>query len=374
MVLLALGDVAHHADIERLALKLGFADGKIDRYGAAILAAAGDLPADAYDLPLAGPQVVCEIAVMIVCMLCRHDHRNVLTEDFFERVSESRRRARGPVQDGALLVDGHDAGIDIIHDGLEAGMVGPRIQLQGRPAIDFLSEFRSCLELPAGEGGGQGGGTKTDHQQRDDDSHGRRIESAFRPEYAGQGEEQGCLHRRVMHTGDAAAHDDRGNRNGQWPERIHAAEQDENAKRDKGQDNGNQNRERDRIDIIQEQGIEPHRGHSGIMHGADAAALQNGADGEFAECDPVAPADHQQGDRAGEHARYHGGERDERIVGNTAGQGEGQHADKMHAPDTAAHAAAARGQPGGARAFAFCRGNAGGGRQGDNRRYNRNEY
>ena len=77
--LLLLRDIPDDADEVALLVKAELRDGEIHREGAAILALAADLTADADDLGLVGIHIVRNVRVMAAAIRLRHQLPDVLT-------------------------------------------------------------------------------------------------------------------------------------------------------------------------------------------------------------------------------------------------------------------------------------------------------
>ena len=92
--LLPFGQIANEAGEEALVARSHFADRELHRKGRAVLALADDHAADANDPPLSGPQVAFKIAVMIFAIRRRHQHLDVLADDFRGAVAEQPFRRR----------------------------------------------------------------------------------------------------------------------------------------------------------------------------------------------------------------------------------------------------------------------------------------
>ena len=94
--------------------KIGFAavarlaDGEIHRKYRPVLAPADDLAADAYDLLLAGAQIVREIRVMLARIGLRHQHFDVAPDQFLRGIAEEPFGRVVDRADCAVPVDDHD--------------------------------------------------------------------------------------------------------------------------------------------------------------------------------------------------------------------------------------------------------------------------
>ncbi len=106
---LALGDVADDAGENPPLTQPDLAHREIHWEGAAVLATADDLAADADDLPLAGPEVTGQVVVVLVAIRCGHQHADVLAEQLLGRISEVRSAGGIEALDRAALVNGDDA-------------------------------------------------------------------------------------------------------------------------------------------------------------------------------------------------------------------------------------------------------------------------
>ena len=140
---------------------------------------------------------------------------------------------------------------------------------------------------------------------------------AVRP---GRGEAVGRGHRRVVHGGDGKAHDQRTDA---VPDRAEAAEIEladdlAHLQRQDGEQDGDDDRGGEQRRVVAHQGVELHRHHAGVVHGADARAHQRAADQQAAGGDDR-PGDDVQGHaraQDGGHDGQRGDPRDRRRPGS----------------------------------------------------------
>ena len=178
---------------------------------------------------------------------------------------------------------------------------------------------------------------------------------------SGRGETVGRGHRRVVHGGDGEAHDQRADA---VPDRAEAAEIEladdlAHLQRQHGEQDGDDDRGGEQRRVVAHQGVELHRHHAGVVHGADACAHQRAADQQAAGGDDR-PGDDVQGHARAQDGGHDGQRGDPGIVGDRDRQDVGQHADEVHRPDAAAHGDGADDQPAVAQAGIAQLGDAGG--------------
>ncbi len=133
LVLLASGNVAHRTGVMRLLANHHFADGQLDREGAAILASPHDFPSFADDLWHMAGTVVAQVAIMGLAVRARHQHLDVLSDHFGGVVAKNPLSGRIDGLDNAEFINGQNA----IHDGVQNTFnpVATIAQLHGRQAL-----------------------------------------------------------------------------------------------------------------------------------------------------------------------------------------------------------------------------------------------
>ena len=190
------------------------------------------------------------------------------------------------------------------------------------------------------------------HQQDQAGDHGDDrgeqgiVERAGAARLVGFGEAIGRRHGSVVHRCDGEAQDQRANHftplarhdAGQLAEQVARLQGDDR------QHHGDDDRCREQGRVVADEGVEPHRRHAGVVHGADAGAHQRAADQQAAGRDHRA-GDDVQGDAGGQDGRHDRQGRDDGVVGDRDRQDMGEHADEVHGPDGAAHGDGANGEP-----------------------------
>ena len=149
-----------------------------------------------------------------------------------------------------------------------------------------------------------------------------------------------------MHARDGAAHDRGGDDGCRHRRRLQTMGVETDAEREEGQRDRHEDRNHNQRGIIPQQRLRPHRGHSRIVHRRDPGTHKHRADGQSAQARRLRFADRGQGDAARQHSGNHRQHRAKRVIGDPAGEREGEHADEVHRPNAAAHADRARGGPG----------------------------
>ena len=113
-----------------------------------VLAAGDDLPADADDSPLAGPDVTAEVLVVLLLVRRRHEQLDVAADHLGRGEPEQPLGRRVERLDDASFVDG-DEGIDgRVEDGTEPGLAG--VQSVRRAVIGVRTEPHAVTPRPSG--------------------------------------------------------------------------------------------------------------------------------------------------------------------------------------------------------------------------------
>jgi hypothetical protein len=107
---LAVAQVVDHAGEVAPALCGELAYREVERKRRAILAPPADLAADADDLPDAGRKVVGDISVMLRLVWLRHEHSDVLADQFRRAIPEQTLGRRVNALYEPLVIDGDDGG------------------------------------------------------------------------------------------------------------------------------------------------------------------------------------------------------------------------------------------------------------------------
>ena len=170
-----------------------------------------------------------------------------------------------------------------------------------------------------------------------------------------------------MHAGDREPHEGRGERGRGDARRNRAVKAEADTERDEGKADRDNNRYSDESRVVTQQCLGLHCRHSRVMHEADRGAHQDAADGQPLKAWVGALADDVQCHAAREDARDHRQHGSDRGVGHAAGQGEGEHADEVHAPNAATHGQRPGARPGPAGAARVRGDDASGNRQSDKR-------
>ena len=279
-------------------------------------------------------------------MRLRHQHRQVGADHFLGRVAEDPLGARAPLQDAPALVDRHDCVDHGVENGLQARAAFLGFLLQGLPPLHLGLQNAGELGLAPRDGCDQRHAGDEDGDQRDHHRHRRRRQPCGLVGGGRIGKEDRGPHGGVVHAGHRQSHDRRGDHGRHRGGRLIAAQLEPGRERDEGQRHRHDDGDADQTGIEPHHRFRPHRRHAGIVHGADAGAHEDGAHEQAADAGVVDPSDHVERHAAREDSRHHGCQGAQRIVGDSARQGERQHADEVHSPDAAAHAAGTRTGPG----------------------------
>ncbi|OEZ52482.1 hypothetical protein DUGA6_61160 [Duganella sp. HH105] len=308
-----------------------------DRHAAAVLAQRDHLAALAGDGRVFGAQVV-EQAVLLGALGVVHQHADIAADDLVAAPAEDAFGRGVEFMDHAGAVDGDDA----VDGGGEQG-AHPGF------ALAFLAEQFAVAQQAVGrhDEDGDGDGDQRDGQRQEGaalfgGAAGLRLAGEARGRHAG-----------VVHAGDGAAHDggaDRAQHAGR--QAGVQAQAEAHPQRQRGQHHGHHDGQAEHQRIVVQRERHAHRGHAGVVHGADAGADQQAAEQQRAGAE-LAAADDGQGDAGRGQAGQHGQHGDDVVVVDRRAQVERQHADEVHGPDAAAQRQAAGAQHDGAQAAAL---------------------
>ena len=141
-----------------------------------------------------------------------------------------------------------------------------------------------------------------------------------------------------MHTGDSQTHHHRAcDCHSCIPASLQGLQSKFDPQSKRGQNNRNQDRQNEQLDIVTDHAIKTHSRHSGVVHGTDTGTKQHSACGkpgvgEFRTADDF----YCKG--TGKNAGNHRQEGNSGIIVAGTGQAESEHADEMHCPYTDAQA------------------------------------
>ena len=132
--LLLLGTVAKNSGVVPLITRPPFCDGQFDGKGRAVLSTRFDFASVSHDAALASARVALHVTVRDIPMHIRHQHADVCTDRFAQRIAKDAFR-RGVEGNDASILIGHD---DRVYCGIDDRLI-PRLlfsnSLQSPPSF-----------------------------------------------------------------------------------------------------------------------------------------------------------------------------------------------------------------------------------------------
>ena len=123
--LLALGDVAHHADEELAPADLHATHAELHREDGPVTALARDLEPETDHLAVADVEMGAEVIVVFLALRLGHEHLEVPPDRLVPGVTEEAFGGRVHGLQRAVLVDRDDAVEDVVDDGADTALALP---------------------------------------------------------------------------------------------------------------------------------------------------------------------------------------------------------------------------------------------------------